>query len=401
MRGAVHDTFVQVTIHTAKCDVCNKHNTSTMYRCIKCGYQRCTPCWERKGGDGRHQLHNKEKIVYTGPRAEALPPPEDQKAANTGQSVKGSKRRRSEAANAGETAVSAAGSPAHSATSTKDTEEAVEVEKKRARHASVGSRSLDEDEHVTGEEDITHGTHDKQISTTTTTQDAPVVTNTPPTKEANSNAEVPCVPTCEYPPSRILTSVHQHRSEARKSSIPHNTPKHKSASPELSRDHKGLNTIVEAVDLLERSSACNSSATDRTCPVAAGTPASQGRSKSASNATHQLKTPEGKGGWTPVNAGYSALSVRTPKHGSNLSSRTAGVTHDRNGGAEKVLDGMEEGRDEYGEGSHYDFYDDEFDDEDTEDEEVEKEILGKGRTEGEKQGVCESTSWQPEGVPHH
>ncbi|KAL8736814.1 MAG: hypothetical protein Q9166_000180 [cf. Caloplaca sp. 2 TL-2023] len=74
MRGALHTEFETITIHTAKCDLCNKHNTSQMFRCVKCGRQCCKPCWDSKGGDGRHQLHNKEKLAYTGPKAEALPP---------------------------------------------------------------------------------------------------------------------------------------------------------------------------------------------------------------------------------------------------------------------------------------------------------------------------------------
>ncbi|KAL8732577.1 MAG: hypothetical protein Q9181_003892 [Wetmoreana brouardii] len=404
MRGAVHDTFVQVTIHTAKCDVCNKHNTSTMYRCTKCGYQRCTPCWERKGGDGRHQLHNKEKIVYTGPRAEALPPPEDPKAATTEQVATRSKRRRSETAVAGETAESVAGSPAPSTTSTKDTEATEEVERKRQRQASKGSSTVNEEEHAAEGEGTTHAT-EEPVSTTIITQDAPVIVNAPPAKKANNNAEVPRVPSREYPPSRILTTIHQHRSEARKSSTPQSTPKHTSASPQLSRDHNGLNTIVEAVDLLERSSASDTSTTEHSSPVAAGTPASKGGSNSAAR---QLKTPESKGGWTPVNAGHGALSVRTPKHG-NLSSRAAakgsspvvGVTRDRSdGGAGKVLDGEERGRNEYGEES-YGFCDDGFHDEDTEEEVRRGEAKTMGESKGKRCGVWESTSWQRKDVPHH
>ncbi|KAL8715798.1 MAG: hypothetical protein Q9220_000465 [cf. Caloplaca sp. 1 TL-2023] len=75
MRGAIHDTFREITIHTAKCDLCNRHNTSKIYRCEKCGRQCCLECWDtKKGGDGRHNLHHKDSITYKGPKAEVLPP---------------------------------------------------------------------------------------------------------------------------------------------------------------------------------------------------------------------------------------------------------------------------------------------------------------------------------------
>lgn len=65
---AVHNTFTEVKIHTAKCDHCDKHNKETIYRCTKCGRQCCTPCWQRKGGDGTHVLHSADK-GWTGLRA--------------------------------------------------------------------------------------------------------------------------------------------------------------------------------------------------------------------------------------------------------------------------------------------------------------------------------------------
>lgn len=52
--AAPHTRFVTVTIHTAKCDICNKHNTSILRRCATCGWQICTPCWDARGGDGSH-----------------------------------------------------------------------------------------------------------------------------------------------------------------------------------------------------------------------------------------------------------------------------------------------------------------------------------------------------------
>ncbi|KAL1882507.1 hypothetical protein Plec18167_002923 [Paecilomyces lecythidis] len=52
--AAPHTSFVTVRIHTAKCDICNCHNTSILRRCATCGWQICTPCWDARGGDGRH-----------------------------------------------------------------------------------------------------------------------------------------------------------------------------------------------------------------------------------------------------------------------------------------------------------------------------------------------------------
>ena len=52
---ARHTTFREIKIHTAKCERCNKHNYNTIYRCIDCTAQCCTPCWEKMGnGDGIH-----------------------------------------------------------------------------------------------------------------------------------------------------------------------------------------------------------------------------------------------------------------------------------------------------------------------------------------------------------
>lgn len=57
MSREVHDKFVEIKIHTAKCDNCNKHNTAIIFRCQTCGQQCCTPCWQRNGGDDRHKLN--------------------------------------------------------------------------------------------------------------------------------------------------------------------------------------------------------------------------------------------------------------------------------------------------------------------------------------------------------
>ena len=48
-----HTDFMEVRVHTAKCDTCNKHNKLTLYRCMECGQHVCSLCWN-KSGDGSH-----------------------------------------------------------------------------------------------------------------------------------------------------------------------------------------------------------------------------------------------------------------------------------------------------------------------------------------------------------
>jgi hypothetical protein len=40
-----HRTFSTVTIHTAKCDLCNQRNKSTLQRCTLCGWSICEACF--------------------------------------------------------------------------------------------------------------------------------------------------------------------------------------------------------------------------------------------------------------------------------------------------------------------------------------------------------------------
>lgn len=62
-RRPPHSNFKAIKIHTAKCDVCNKHNKSTLQRCIDCGWQICSPCWGMRGGNGSHGVTR----TFTGP----------------------------------------------------------------------------------------------------------------------------------------------------------------------------------------------------------------------------------------------------------------------------------------------------------------------------------------------
>ncbi|KAI9887716.1 MAG: hypothetical protein M1823_000465 [Watsoniomyces obsoletus] len=48
-----HTSFSKVTIHTAKCDVCNQLNKSELARCNVCSWSICEQCFQRvAGGDG-------------------------------------------------------------------------------------------------------------------------------------------------------------------------------------------------------------------------------------------------------------------------------------------------------------------------------------------------------------
>ena len=57
----MHTEFKDITIHTAKCDTCNKHNTKIMKQCVDCGQNFCTPCWHDRGSDGTHMLNSGDK----------------------------------------------------------------------------------------------------------------------------------------------------------------------------------------------------------------------------------------------------------------------------------------------------------------------------------------------------
>ena len=61
MSRKVHSTWTEVTIHTAKCDRCNKHNKAILYRCSSCGFQICTPCREADPDDGEHTMNGGER----------------------------------------------------------------------------------------------------------------------------------------------------------------------------------------------------------------------------------------------------------------------------------------------------------------------------------------------------
>lgn len=73
MAGRIHDQFEEVHIHTAKCDICENHNKSILYRCLECSLSICTPCNQKDSGDGRHYM-NGGRAVSAASSAELLPP---------------------------------------------------------------------------------------------------------------------------------------------------------------------------------------------------------------------------------------------------------------------------------------------------------------------------------------
>ena len=50
----LHTNFVEVKVHTAKCDSCETHNKGTLYRCTECGQHVCSFCWVLQSGDKTH-----------------------------------------------------------------------------------------------------------------------------------------------------------------------------------------------------------------------------------------------------------------------------------------------------------------------------------------------------------
>ena len=64
---AKHSNFRAISIHTAKCDRCDRHNKDTMYRCVDCGEQICTPCIKSPISDGQHVLDESSDITPAAP----------------------------------------------------------------------------------------------------------------------------------------------------------------------------------------------------------------------------------------------------------------------------------------------------------------------------------------------
>ena len=74
-----HDKFIEVTIHTAKCDTCNKRNKAILYRCTLCGNHICTPCRNSDVNNGVHTMnagHRGRPRRWDRPSSPTLPAPQ-------------------------------------------------------------------------------------------------------------------------------------------------------------------------------------------------------------------------------------------------------------------------------------------------------------------------------------
>ncbi|CAJ2513840.1 Uu.00g019590.m01.CDS01 [Anthostomella pinea] len=63
-----HTNFVKVSTRNAKCDQCEKRNTSVMQKCCRCGMTTCSTCHARGKYDSRHQLADLELDWVDEPR---------------------------------------------------------------------------------------------------------------------------------------------------------------------------------------------------------------------------------------------------------------------------------------------------------------------------------------------
>ncbi|KNG82532.1 hypothetical protein ANOM_009663 [Aspergillus nomiae NRRL 13137] len=59
--------FEELATHTAKCDICNKRNSSGMSRCLTCGWQTCNPCTIARGYFRTHHVNGN---IHTGPTSQ-------------------------------------------------------------------------------------------------------------------------------------------------------------------------------------------------------------------------------------------------------------------------------------------------------------------------------------------
>ena len=89
----LHTDFVEVKVHTAKCDSCDKHNKLTLYRCTECGQHVCSLCWNKKSGDRTHDFgggfSNKPESYanYVDAEADGEIPSENKRSARSGRRV--------------------------------------------------------------------------------------------------------------------------------------------------------------------------------------------------------------------------------------------------------------------------------------------------------------------------
>ncbi|KAL8763295.1 MAG: hypothetical protein Q9184_000851 [Pyrenodesmia sp. 2 TL-2023] len=296
MRGGVHDIFTVITAHTAKCDLCNQHNKDKMYRCQKCGRQQCTPCWEKKGGDGRHSLHNKDILKYKGPKAENLPPKEDPKRTKTADTspaptAQGSGQKRSRATTTSAMPASNVGAYAPTSSSSPSDVLSYESDSKRIRRKAPANEAYVPND--TDEEDTywtpKYGPLQMDKPETSTKEHRRPQEESP--KRKNSDVS-------HY----ILTSDNLHLLNLHQREYPLESAVNKlidaagsdteSDEPDMvesSKDHVGVNSILQAADILERNfTHMHSSPPAMPAPTAA-------------EPNGGVRTPPHTQAWTPVN----------------------------------------------------------------------------------------------------
>ncbi|KAL8940844.1 MAG: hypothetical protein Q9216_002596 [Gyalolechia sp. 2 TL-2023] len=274
MRGGVHDTFREITIHTAKCDICNKHNTSKMYRCEKCGRQCCSPCWEKKGGDGRHQLHSKDNLTYKGERAPDLPlKPEPSVVKPEGSpSSPGSGRKRNREATTPVSPLAKAGAYAPT-TPPLSAEQSEGSENKRRRQGGTKNAVTD--------------------------KEASFIAKSGPVLKVDIPLDNKGSPSHRYDLDVAVNNLIDAAGSDTESEAPD--------THDDSKDRKGLNSIVEAIDVVERSSSPHS---------ASSAANSVSNTPNKVKTSHVAQTPRRILPWTPINPDYTwpGRTVKAPKH---------------------------------------------------------------------------------------
>ncbi|KAI4169745.1 MAG: hypothetical protein LQ343_005486 [Gyalolechia ehrenbergii] len=247
-----------------------------MYRCEKCGRQCCSPCWEKKGGDGRHQLHNKGNLTYKGERAPDLPPKQEPTTVKTEASPSslGSGRKRNREATTPVSPVASAGA--------QSAEQSEGSESKRRRQTTVENASTKEDTSFIAKPDTVFKEDEPKSSI-----------------KQHKSLEHLSGPHHEYDLDVAVNNL----IDAAGSDTESETPD----LPDHSKDRKGLNSIVNAIDIVERSSSPHPAL------VPAG-PASNHPSDVTAN--HGVQTPRRIQPWTSVNAGYTwpGRTNKAPKH---------------------------------------------------------------------------------------
>lgn len=267
-----------------------------MYRCQKCGRQKCTPCWEMNGGDGRHSLHNKDILKYKGPKAEELPPKEDPKRTKTAATpsaptAQGSGQKRPRATTTSATPASNVGAYAPTSSTSPSDGLSYESDSKRLRQNAPANEAYVQDD--TDEED-----------TYWTPKYGPLPMDKPEssTKEHRQpQGESPKLEESDVS-TYVLTSDNLHLLNLHQREYPlesavnnlinaagSDTESEASDEVESSKDHVGVNSILQAANILERNFT----------HMHSSPPAMPATTTAESN--DGVRTPPHTQAWTPVN----------------------------------------------------------------------------------------------------